>query len=215
MNDGWPAVGDMTFMHAAPFLWGEVPLRVSRSGYTGEDGFEISVPAEHAAALRRCALCRSPRSGRSALARAIRCGWRRACRFTATTCRPRPTRSGRPGLRDQQAPQGRGGRLPGAERVLGQLAGGAPRKRVGLLLEGRMAAREGAAVFAGDEQVGVVTSGGFSPSLERPIAMAYVAAAHAADGTALTIDVRGKRLAATVAPLPFVPHRYHRKGAAA
>ena len=102
-----------------------------------------------------------------------------------------------------------------AGRVLAELAAGTPRKRVGLLLDGRQAAREGAAVFAGNQEVGVVTSGGFSPSLERPIAMAYVTADQAAESTALSIDVRGKRLTATVSPLPFVPHRYHRKGAAA
>ncbi len=73
-----------------------------------------------------------------------------------------------------------------------------------------MPAREGAEVFAGETKVGVVTSGGFSPTLEQPIAMAYIAGAHAADGTALEIEVRGKRLAATVTPMPFVPHRYYR-----
>ena len=72
------------------------------------------------------------------------------------------------------------------------------------------AAREGAAVFAGNQQVGVLTSGGFSPTLERPIAMAYVAAEHSAPCTALEIEVRGKRLPARVTALPFVPHRYHR-----
>jgi aminomethyltransferase len=77
-----------------------------------------------------------------------------------------------------------------------------------------MAAREGAEVFAGGRQVGAVTSGGFSPTLGHPIAMAYVEAAHSADGTGLDIEVRGKRLSARVVPMPFVPHRYHRKGAA-
>ena len=90
------------------------------------------------------------------------------------------------------------------------MANGAPRKRVGLTLEGRQAAREGALVFSGNEQVGVLTSGGFSPTLNHPIAMAYVTAAHAALGTALEIELRGKRLPAVVAGMPFVPHRYHR-----
>jgi aminomethyltransferase len=98
----------------------------------------------------------------------------------------------------------------GAERVLREIAGGTPRKRVGLALEGRLAAREGAEVFLGNQQVGVVTSGGFSPSLERPVAMAFVASSHTAPGTALEIDVRGKRLPAQVVAMPFVPHRYHR-----
>ena len=98
----------------------------------------------------------------------------------------------------------------GAARVLAELAEGPGRKWVGLTLDGRQAAREGAEVFAGNEHVGVLTSGGFSPSLDRPIATAYVAAAHATPGTALEIEVRGKRLSAAVTSLPFVPHRYHR-----
>jgi aminomethyltransferase len=81
---------------------------------------------------------------------------------------------------------------------------------VGLALEGRLAAREGAEVYAGSAKVGEVTSGGFSPSLEHPIAMAYIDTAHAAPGTEVEIDVRGKRLPARVTPTPFVPHRYHR-----
>jgi len=102
------------------------------------------------------------------------------------------------------------GGFPGAERVQVELASGAPRKRVGLALDGRQAAREGAEVFAGEEMVGALTSGGFSPSLGHPIAMAYVAAAHCEPGTSLEIDVRGKRLPARVVSMPFVPHRYHR-----
>ncbi|WP_309753626.1 glycine cleavage T C-terminal barrel domain-containing protein, partial [Novosphingobium sp.] len=98
----------------------------------------------------------------------------------------------------------------GAKRVLRELAEGTPQKLVGLSLEGRQAAREGAEVYQGNQKVGVLTSGGFSPTLGHPIAMAYVASALAAAGTALEIDVRGKRLAAVVTAMPFVPHRYHR-----
>ena len=106
------------------------------------------------------------------------------------------------------------GGFPGADRVLGLLSGGAPTKRVGLALEGRMAAREGAKVFAGDSEVGTVTSGGFAPTLGHPIAMAYIDAVHASEDTALELEVRGKRLPARVVAMPFVPHRYFRKGAA-
>jgi aminomethyltransferase len=106
------------------------------------------------------------------------------------------------------------GGFPGAEPILKLLAEGSPTRRVGLALEGRMAAREGAEVFAGDAKVGTVTSGGFSPTLGHPIAMAFVAAAHSSEGTELEIEVRGKRLSARVVAMPFVPHRYHRKGAA-
>ena len=83
-----------------------------------------------------------------------------------------------------------------------------------LSLDGRLPAREGAPVFAGEAEIGRVTSGGFSPTLGHPIAMATVATDHAASGTPLSIEVRGRRLDATVVPLPFVPHRYHRQGVA-
>jgi aminomethyltransferase len=105
------------------------------------------------------------------------------------------------------------GGFPGHARIAAILAEGPERRRVGLSLEGRLPAREGAPVFAGEEPAGEVTSGGFSPTLGHPIAMAYVAAKHAAPGTPLSIEVRGRRLDATVVPLPFVPHRYHRAGA--
>jgi aminomethyltransferase len=105
------------------------------------------------------------------------------------------------------------GGFPGHERVAAELAIGPELRRVGLSLDGRLPAREGAQVFAGDTVVGRVTSGGFSPTLGHPIAMAYVGVADAGQGTALTIEVRGRRLDARVVPLPFVPHRYHRRGA--
>jgi aminomethyltransferase len=102
------------------------------------------------------------------------------------------------------------GGFPGADRIIREINEGTARKWVGLRIEGRLPAREGAEVFVGSDKVGTVTSGGFSPTLGAPIAMAYVAVAHAATGTALEVEVRGKRLAATVSPTPFVPHRYHR-----
>jgi aminomethyltransferase len=106
------------------------------------------------------------------------------------------------------------GGFPGADRILREIADGTERHWVGFLIEGRQPAREGAEVYVGDNKVGIVTSGGFSPSLQVPIGMGYVDSAQAAVGTALEIDVRGKRLSATVATMPFVPHRYYRKGAA-
>ena len=98
----------------------------------------------------------------------------------------------------------------GFDEVSKVLTDGPAQKRVGLKLEGRMPAREGAQVFAGDTEIGQVTSGGFSPTLGHPIAMAYVDAAHAEEGTSVEIEVRGKRLPATVTAMPFVPHRYYR-----
>jgi aminomethyltransferase len=102
------------------------------------------------------------------------------------------------------------GGFPGADRIIREIAEGTNRKWVGLKLDGRLPAREGAEIFSGNDHIGTVTSGGFSPTLGAPIAMAYVASAHAAPGTALEVEVRGKRLAATVTPTPFVPHRYFR-----
>jgi aminomethyltransferase len=104
------------------------------------------------------------------------------------------------------------GGFAGAARILGELEGGSIQKRVGLLVEGRQPVREGAMVLDREaNEVGKVTSGGFSPSLQRPIAMAYVPTALAEPGTTIKLSQRGKLFQATVAPMPFLPHRYHRK----
>ena len=199
----------LTFMKGATFTLGGVEAWISRSGYTGEDGFEIAIPAESAARIADL-LCDQPE------VRPIGLGARDSLRLEAglplyghdLSPETNPVEADL-GFAINKRRRAEGGFL-GAESVLAALAQGAARKRVGLLLDGRMAAREGARVFAGARAVGTVTSGGFSPSLERPIAMAYVETGLAEPGTALEIEVRGKRLAATVAPLPFVPHRYHR-----
>jgi aminomethyltransferase len=107
----------------------------------------------------------------------------------------------------------RAGGFPGAAVILRQLAGGAPRRRVGLRPEGRAPVRAGAALFRAEDDaapIGAVTSGGFGPSLDAPIAMGYVPAAAAAPGTRLLADLRGRRVPVAVVPLPFVPHRYRR-----
>ena len=204
-----PGLVDLSFMQAAPFLWQGRPLGVSRSGYTGEDGFEISVRGEDIAALAD-ALCAE------AEVRPIGLGARDSLRLEAglplyghdLTERTDPVSAGL-AFAISRRRRAEGG-FPGAERIGKLLADGAPAVRVGLSLDGRMAAREGAAVLAGEREAGLVTSGGFSPSLGHPIAMAYVDAAQAVPGTRLELDNRGRRLAATVVPLPFVPHRYHR-----
>ena len=199
----------LTFMTGGEFKLGGHDVWISRSGYTGEDGFEISLPAEAAAEIAAL-LCAEPE------VRPIGLGARDSLRLEAglplyghdLSPETSPVEAGL-GFAINKRRRAEGGFM-GAERVLAELAGGAPRCRVGLALEGRQAAREGALVFAGNEQVGVLTSGGFSPSLEHPIAMAYVTPAQSAPGTALEIEVRGKRLPARVTALPFVPHRYHR-----
>lgn len=204
-----PGVSALTFMKGGQFQLGGVAAWISRSGYTGEDGFEISIPAQAAQQVADL-ICQQPE------VKPIGLGARDSLRLEA----------GLPlyghDLSPEHSPvdadllfavnkrrRSEGGFI-GAERVLRDLAEGTSQVRVGLSLEGRQAAREGAEVYAGGEKVGVLTSGGFSPSLQRPIAMAYVDRAQAAAGTALEIDVRGKRLPATVTAMPFVPHRYHR-----
>jgi len=206
---GMPAVTDLRFMQAAAYHWGAVPLGVSRSGYTGEDGYEISVRAADIAALAD-ALCSQPE------VRPIGLGARDSLRLEAglplyghdLSPETDPVIAGLAFAISKRRRE-EGGFI-GAGPVLAALSGGTPTRRVGLALEGRQAAREGALIYAGDAEVGRVTSGGFSPSLNHPIAMAYVAAGQAGEGTSLTIDVRGKRLPARVVPMPFVPHRYVR-----
>ena len=206
---GSPELSALKFMQAASFDWEGRPLSVSRSGYTGEDGFEISVRAEDTAALAD-ALCAQPE------VKPIGLGARDSLRLEAglplyghdLNSEIDPVSAGL-GFAISKRRRTEGG-FPGAERILKLLADGAPITRVGLALEGRQAAREGALVFSGDRQVGVLTSGGFSPTLGHPIAMAYVESALSVLGTRLEVDVRGKRLAATVVPTPFVPHRYYR-----
>ncbi|MFM5884251.1 MAG: glycine cleavage T C-terminal barrel domain-containing protein, partial [Novosphingobium sp.] len=202
-------LASLTFMKGGEFKIAGVDAWISRSGYTGEDGFEIAVPAESAAEIADL-ICAQPE------VKPIGLGARDSLRLEAglplyghdLSPETSPIEADLLfGINKRRRTEG--GFL-GAERILREIAGGAPRKRIGLTLEGRQAAREGAEVYAANQKVGVLTSGGFSPSLNHPIAMAYVDSAHAAPGTELELDVRGKRLAAKVVPMPFVPHRYHR-----
>ena len=209
LTTGESTVEALTFMKGNTFKLAGVDAWISRSGYTGEDGFEISIPAEAAPAIC-AALCEQPE------VKPIGLGARDSLRLEAGLPlyghdlgpETNPVEAGLTFAINKRR-KAEGGFM-GAGPVLAALSSGPARRRVGLTLDGRMAAREGASVLAGDAVVGTVTSGGFSPSLNHPIAMAYVDAAQAADGTALSIDMRGKRLPARVVPLPFVPHRYHR-----
>lgn len=203
------ALLDLKFMQTGSYLWNEVTLGVSRSGYTGEDGFEISVPAEHVEAFSD-ALVAQPE------VKPIGLGARDSLRLEAglplyghdLSEDINPISAGLTFAISKRR-RSEGGFL-GAETVLSALENGTSKVRVGLSLEGRMAAREGAKIFSESEEIGTVTSGGFSPTLQRPIAMAYVDVAYSAHGTVLSIEMRGKRLDATVVSMPFVPHRYYR-----
>ncbi|HVB89723.1 MAG TPA: glycine cleavage system aminomethyltransferase GcvT [Beijerinckiaceae bacterium] len=185
------------------------PYFIARSGYTGEDGFEISSPATEALAFAQWLL-----SLEGVLPAGL--GARDTLRLEVGLCLhghdiDATTTPIEAGL-GWAIPRRRriGGGFPGADRIRQELERGPARRRVGLALNGRRPAREGAEITTlSGSPLGRVTSGGFSPTLERPIAMGYVAAEHAAPGEALIVRVRGTELPATVTPLPFVPHRYH------
>lgn len=199
----------LTFMKFGRFKLAGHDVTIARAGYTGEDGFEISLPAAAAAEVADL-LCAEPE------VKPIGLGARDSLRLEAglplyghdMSPETSPIEAGLVfGINKRRRTEGG---FPGADRIIREIAEGTTRKWVGLTIEGRLPAREGAEVFSGAEKIGVVTSGGFSPTLQAPIAMAYVAAGYAAIGTQFEVEVRGRRLAATVSPTPFVPHRYYR-----
>jgi aminomethyltransferase len=203
-------VAAMEFMSLRSFSWNGAELLITRSGYTGEDGFEISVPAERADQLAEALLVEPT-------VRAIGLGARDSLRLEAGLClyghdidlTTSPIEAGLVWSISRRR-RAEGG-FPGAERIQRELAEGAARRRVGLLLDGKAPAREGAEIADSSGAIlGIVTSGGFSPSLGRPIAMGYVPPAFSAPGTELALIVRGRPLATKVVALPFVPTRYHR-----
>jgi aminomethyltransferase len=208
-----PGVSALVFMQGGLFQWQGHDLWISRSGYTGEDGFEISVPAEAAAALAD-AITAQPE------VKPIGLGARDSLRLEAdlplyghdldTETTPVAAALGF-ALKKRRREQGG---FPGHERIMIEREQGSILKRVGLIVEGRQPVREGAAVLDNDgSEVGRVTSGGFAPTVQKPIAMAYVPTALAEPGTKITLAQRGKVHTAEVVPMPFVPHRYVRKGA--
>ncbi|MAA96894.1 MAG: glycine cleavage system protein T [Stappia sp.] len=209
-----PAAADLAFMSAAEMEFDGIGVHVSRSGYTGEDGYEISVPAGAAEPLAR-ALLADERVAPVGL------GARDSLRLEAGLClyghdldeTTSPVEGGITFVLQKRRKEA--GDFPGAARILKELADGPSRRRVGFRLEGRAPAREGAEVRAtSGEIIGVLTSGGFAPTLGAPIAMGYVAAGHDAPGTRVKLVVRGRELDASVVEMPFVPQRYYRKPSA-
>ena len=211
-----PGTGAMRFMDVGTHEWEGAELWISRSGYTGEDGYEISVPEDRAVELAQALLLQPE-------VEAIGLGARDSLRLEAGLCLyghdvdegTTPVEGAltwaiqkvrrRDGARD--------GGFPGAHRILDQLATGAGRKRVGLKPEGRSPMREGVEIFANEdavEPIGRITSGGFGPTVGGPIAMGYVPTDHAEEGTVLFAELRGKRLPVAVAALPFVPANFKR-----
>jgi len=206
-----PGVGELAFMQGAAFRIAGHAAWISRSGYTGEDGFEISIVGSAAAEVADL-LCSDER------VKPIGLGARDSLRLEAGL----PLyghdldRETTPVMADLAFAIGRRrrgeGGFAGAERIMAELDVGAPLKRVGFTLEGRQPVREGGLVLDGEgNEVGRVTSGGFSPSLSAPIGMAYVVTALAVPGATITLEQRGKLFPATVTAMPFVAHRYHRK----
>jgi aminomethyltransferase len=209
-----PGVAELGFMEGGPFRAFGHPLWISRSGYTGEDGFEISVPAIAARDMADWLVA-------DERVKPIGLGARDSLRLEAglplyghdLDLKTTPVIAGLTFAINKRR-RAEGG-FPGAMRILAELENGPPQLRVGFDIDGRQPVREGALVLDGEgNEIGKVTSGGFSPSLQRPIAMGYVATALAEVGTALKLEQRGKLFDARVAAMPFVPHRYHRKGAA-
>jgi aminomethyltransferase len=210
------AVRDMRFMDVADLELAGAVCWVSRSGYTGEDGFEISVPVAAAEDLARALLA-------EARVEAIGLGARDSLRLEAGLClyghdidaTTSPIEAGLGWAIQKVRRTGgdREGGFPGAARILSEQAQGAPRARVGLLPEGRAPMREGVELFStaeGGAAIGRVTSGGFGPTIGAPVAMGMVARDHAAVGTQLFGEVRGKRLPVAVVALPFTPANFKR-----
>ncbi|MCM2252646.1 MAG: glycine cleavage system aminomethyltransferase GcvT [Ramlibacter sp.] len=211
-----PGVEQLVFMTGGRFDWRGADLFVTRSGYTGEDGFEISVPEAQADALARALLAQPE-------VKPIGLGARNSLRLEAglclygsdidTTTTPVEAALTWAIQKVRRAGGARAGGFPGADRVLGQLQGSVSveRKRVGLLALERVPVREHTQLQdAQGRHVGEVTSGLLAPTIDKPIAMAYVAAALASPGTRLNAIVRGKPVPMEVAPMPFVPNRYYR-----
>jgi len=211
-----PGVADTRFMDVRVLASDFGDAWISRSGYTGEDGFEISVPEARGRAFAEALLTMDEVAP-------IGLGARDSLRLEAGLClygsdldeTTSPVEASLDWAIQKARRRGgaREGGFPGADRILSELESGPSRRRVGLLPEGRAPMRAGTALYAGQDDarpVGSVTSGAFGPSIERPMSMGYVAAGNAATGTRLFGEVRGKRLPAIITDMPFRPSTYKR-----
>jgi aminomethyltransferase len=205
-----PGVAEMAFMSSLTTQFDGIPVHVSRSGYTGEDGFEISVANDKAVAVFD-ALLAEPE------VKPIGLGARDSLRLEAGLCLyghdiDATTSPIEAQLQwSIQKRRREAADFPGAARIIKEWTDGAPRLRVGLLPDGKAPAREGTEIMKDGQVIGLVTSGGFGPSVNGPVAMGYVARDHAALDTQVDLMVRGKAMPARIVALPFTPHRFIRK----
>lgn len=211
-----PRAADMRFMDVATLDLKGVEAWVSRSGYTGEDGYEISVPTDVAEDIAQALLDHSD-------VEAIGLGARDSLRLEAGLClyghdidaTTTPVEGGLTWAIQKVRRTGgdRAGGFPGAEKVLAEMDSGAARKRVGLLPAGRAPMREGVTLFATEDAtdpIGTITSGGFGPSVGAPVAMGYVTTEYTALGTTIFGELRGKRQPLTVTKMPFTAAKFKR-----
>ncbi|MBW8318530.1 MAG: glycine cleavage system aminomethyltransferase GcvT [Arenimonas sp.] len=216
LTELWAGLYAMKFMDVREVALHDIPAIVSRSGYSGEDGFEISVPANKAEELARILLDHPD-------CEPIGLGARDSLRLEAGLClygndidtTTSPIEAGLEWAIQKVRRTGgaRAGGFPGADRILSELENGTGRRRVGLKPEGKAPVRGHAKLYAdaeGKMELGEVTSGGFGPSVEGPVAMGYVSSSHAESGTQIYAEVRGKYLPITVAAMPFVTPTYKR-----
>jgi aminomethyltransferase len=214
MRELCPAAASLVFMQGCPAVIDGVEVYITCSGYTGEDGFEVSVPAAHTEALARRLLGIAP-------VQAIGLGARDSLRLEAGLClyghelTPDidPVQAGLlwSVSKARRANGERPGGFPGAEVIFERMASGAALRRVGLAVDGKRPVREGQAVLdAQGRQVGTICSACYGASVGGPIAMAYVEREQGEPGTGLNVDVRGKSVSVTVVRMPFIPQRYYR-----
>ncbi len=213
-DDGDGSISDMVFLDNRPLRLAGVDVLAARSGYTGEDGFEFAVAGEDADRLARALLAHD-------MVNPVGLAARDTLRLEAGLCLYgndlntdiSPVEADLVWSMPKRRREA--GDFLGADRVRAELAAGPPRIRVGIKPSGKRPVRDGTSLYAGDsseagDEVGFVSSGGFGPTVDGPVAMGYVAPALADVGTELVADVRGNDVACTVAELPFTPHRYHR-----
>ncbi len=202
------------FMATSEVTIAGMTCQISRCGYTGEDGYEISLPNDQAEELARLLLAQEQ-------VQLIGLGARDSLRLEAGLClyghdidaTTTPIEAGLHWVIDRNylKPDGKKPEFPGAQTIIAQLQSGPDRQRVGILPLGRTPVREGAELFnQNNERVGIITGGGFGPSIGTPVAMAYVASKYCTIDAELTALVRGRNLPVKVASMPFVPHHYYR-----